>query len=97
MSTATPRTDERIADLFIEAGNFRSMYFAALDYWNQMSEHARTLEIELSAKTAECERLECALQTSLAEMITLLPRLTPMYRANIQACINKASAALVQP
>jgi hypothetical protein len=46
----TPRTDAVIGELFIEAGNYKAMYYKALDYWNAMSEHARALELELNAK-----------------------------------------------
>jgi hypothetical protein len=46
----TPRTDAVIGELFIEAGNYKAMYYKALDYWNAMSEHARALERELNAK-----------------------------------------------
>lgn len=40
------------------------------------------------------DELVAALETAVAEMVTLAPRLTPAYRRNIDAAIAKCRAAL---
>jgi Mg2+ and Co2+ transporter CorA len=42
------------------------MYFDAMDHWSQMSEHARTLERELSALQARADEAELNFQNEIA-------------------------------
>ena len=63
---------------------------------NELYELARRLERDLAKANADKAMLVEALDTFIAEGLTLIPRLSNLCRANVQACIDKARAALSQ-